>query len=291
MGEIIGKRYRIIRSLGRGGMGEIFLAEDIKLGRKVAVKCISWDSSSAGYARSRFRDEARAAARLDHPNICKIYEIGEDNEKEFIVMQFIDGVTLGELLKMKPLSSDKIIGIALQITKGMIAAQAQHIVHLDIKPANIMIDKSGTVKILDFGLAEFRPRRSADRKAPRPGPGVGEEGVVMGTASYISPEQAEGRDPDGRSDIYSLGVVLYEMIEHRNPFTADEDAVTLYNILHCEVRFSRQAPAALRAIVQKALHKDRERRYRDFSEIEKDLAAVKCSLDQSREGMANLPNK
>ncbi len=163
--------------------------------RKVAVKCISGDAIPTGDARSRFRREAQAAARLDHPNICKIQEIVEYDGKEFIIMQYVDGVTLDDLLKMKTLPFAKIIGIALQITEGMIAAQAQDIVHLDIKPANIMVDKSGRVKILDFGLAEFRPRKTADRKTRRPEPGSGEKGVVMGTISYMSPEQAAGPGP------------------------------------------------------------------------------------------------
>lgn len=278
MGEIIADRFTIIRSLGRGGMGEIFLAEDLGLGRKVAIKCIGGDAIHTGDARSRFRREAQAVARLDHPNICKIYEIVEYDGKEFIVMQYVDGMTLDDLLKIKSLSAAEIIGIALQITDGMIAAQAQDIVHLDIKPANIMIDKSGVVKILDFGLAEFRPRKTADRKTRRPEPGASEKGVVMGTMSYMSPEQAAGQDPDGRSDIFSLGVLLYELLEREHPFADRENIVTLYNILRKKITFGRDAPEGLRDIIRKTLQKNRERRYEDFKAIKKDLLALPARI-------------
>lgn len=278
MGEIIGDRFKIIRSLGRGGMGEIFLAEDMELGRKVAVKCISSDTIRTGDARSRFRREAQAAARLDHPNICKIYETVEYGGKDFIIMQYVDGVTLGDLLKIKSLSSAAIIDIALQITDGLIAAQAQDIVHLDVKPANIMIDKSGMVKILDFGLAEFRPRQTADRKTRRPEPGSSEKGVVMGTISYMSPEQVAGQDPDGRSDIFSLGVVLYELLAREHPFADRENIVTLYNILHKKITFGQDVPKGLRKIIQKTLQKNRGRRYKDFTAMKKDLLALPARI-------------
>ena len=295
---ILSGRFRIIKSLGQGGMGEIFLAEDTQLERKVAIKCISADAVRDCVSRSRFQREAQAASRLDHPNICKIYEIAEENEREFIIMQYVDGVTLEQLLKIKSLSLDKIIGIAMQITDGMIAAQAQHIVHLDIKPGNIMIDRRGKVKILDFGLAEFRPRKTADRKARRPEPGLSVKDVVMGTASYMSPEQVEGQDPDGRSDIFSFGVVLCELLDRENPFADLENIITLYNILHRKIKLGQDVPKGLQKIVKKTLQKNRERRYGDFCEIKKDLLALQAQLEkaktlpaQSKGGMANLPSK
>jgi len=277
MGEIIGDRYRIIRSLGRGGMGEVFLAEDVALGGKAALKCVGGDLP-AGEARSRFRREALAASWLDHPNICRIFEIVPHGEKEYIVMQYVDGVTLLEPMKIKSLALGQIVGIALQITEGMMAAQARHIVHLDIKPANIMIDKSGRVKILDFGLAEFRPRNTADRKTRRPGPGSRDENVVMGTMSYMSPEQAQGLDPDVRSDIFSFGVVLYELLEGENPFADPDSVITLFNIRHKQIRFVREVPQGLREIILKTLRKDRECRYQDFREIKKDLLALPARM-------------
>jgi len=279
---IIRTRFKILKSLGKGGMGEIFLAEDIKLGRKVAIKCISADAVRDGDSKSRFRHEAQAASRLDHPNICTIYEIAEENEREFIIMQYVDGVTLDQLVKMKPLSLNKIVGIALQIAEGMEAAQAQNIVHRDIKPGNIMIDRNGQVKILDFGLAKICAGASVEEDNNHPDPDLTEKGIVLGTASYMSPEQAKGLKLDGRTDIFSYGVVLYEMIENKNPFSAQENIVTLYNILHREIQFSRDVPKALRELVQKAMRKDRKHRYGDFSEIKTDLLALQAQLAQAR---------
>jgi serine/threonine protein kinase/tetratricopeptide (TPR) repeat protein len=273
-GPILGGRFRIIRSLGKGGMGEILLAEDVRLGRKVAIKSISDEILREGDSKARFQREARAASRLDHANICTIYEIAEEKGREYIVMQYVDGVTLDQLMKMKPLPLDKVVDIALQIADGLAAAQGCGIVHRDIKPGNIMIDRSGQVKILDFGLAKIGAEHGRG-EAERSDRDLTEKGIVLGTVAYMSPEQAKGLVLDGRSDIFSFGVVLYEMIENRNPFSDDENIVTLYNILHREVRFGTRAPEALRRIVGKALQKDRERRYGSFGEIRRELAALK----------------
>ncbi len=275
-GPILGGRFQVIQSLGKGGMGEILLAEDVKLGRKVAIKSISPTALSECDSKARFLREARAASRLEHANICTIYEIAEENGREFIVMQHIDGVTLDQLLKMKPLAIGQIIQIAAQLADGLAAAQAQNIVHRDIKPGNIMIDRSGQVKILDFGLAKICGETEADSAADRRDNELTEKGIVLGTVSFMSPEQAKGLKLDSRSDVFSFGVVLYEMIENRNPFSDDENIVTLYNILHREVQFSRPAPEALRAIVRRCLQKDRNRRYSDFNEIRQALAALKA---------------
>jgi len=276
--NIINGRFKIIKVLGRGGMGEIFLAEDNQSQGKVAIKSISSDLLRDRYAQARFQREALAASLLDHPNICAIYEIAEENSREYIIMPYIDGVTLGKLQKMKPLALSRIVDIALQVAEGMIAAHGKNIVHLDIKPNNIMIDRSGRVKILDFGLAEFRPRKSANRKNRRPESDLSEKGVVMGTVATMSPEQVEGRDLDGRSDIFSFGVVLVELLERKNPFADRDNIVTMYNILHKEIKLGQDVPPALQKIVHKALQKDRERRYKNFREIKKDLAAVRASL-------------
>jgi serine/threonine protein kinase len=273
--NIINGRFKIIRVLGRGGMGEIFLAENNKSKGNVAIKSISSDLLRDRYAQTRFRREARAASLLDHPNICAIYEIAAENKREYIVMEYVDGVTLDKLERMKPLAPGYIIDIALQVVDGMIAAHKKNIVHLDIKPGNIMIDRSGRIKVLDFGLAEFRPRKTADRKNRRPESSLSEMDVVMGTVAYMSPEQVEGRDLDGRSDIFSFGVVLAELLEKKNPFSDRDNIVTQYNIIHKEIALGKDVPPALREIVLKALQKDRERRYSDFREIKKDLAAAR----------------
>lgn len=278
---ILGGRFRVIRSLGQGGMGEIVLAEDVKLGRKVAVKSISAGALCDGESKARFLREAQAASRLDHANICTIYEIAEQDGREHIVMQYVDGVTLDQLLKMKSLSIGQVTDIASQVAEGMAAAQARHVVHRDIKPGNIMIDREGRVKILDFGLAKICPgpgREEADAgwaAAERRDRDLTEKGIVLGTVSYMSPEQARGQKLDGRSDVFSFGVVLYEMLEGRNPFSDEENIVTLYNILHREASFVRPAPEALRAIILRCLQKERDLRFRDFAEVRQALAALR----------------
>jgi serine/threonine-protein kinase len=279
--QILNKRFKIIKVLGRGGMGEIFLAEDNQLGRKVAIKSIGADSIRDNDSKTRFRREAEAASRLDHPNICTIYEIVSENGREYIVMQYVDGVTLDHLLKLKPMALGTIIDIALQITDGMIAAQEQNIVHRDLKPGNIMIDKSGKVKILDFGLAKIYSGKIASGKNSRTEADLTEKGIVWGTVSYMSPEQAKGLELDGRSDIFSFGVVLAELLAGKNLFSDRNNIITQYNILHKEIKLGAAIPTALRKIVLKALQKNRERRYSDFREIKIALTAVRKSLLQS----------
>ncbi len=300
MGEMINQRFKIVKSLGKGGMGEILLAADVKLGRNVAIKSISADSLQDCDTKARFLREAQAASRLDHPNIRAIHEIAEEDGREFIVMEYVDGVTLDQLMKMKPLSVDSVIDIASQIADGMAAAQQRGIVHRDIKPGNIMIDRSGQVKILDFGLAKIcthtDPGAAEEERRDRD---LTAKGIVLGTASYMSPEQARGLPLDGRTDIFSYGVVLYEMLEGRNPFSGEEDAVTLYNILHRKVQFSDRTPEAWRRVIRHALEKDRRRRYDDFAAIAMDLVALRIegagnarrSPDQSSGGMAKRPAK
>ena len=289
--NIINQRFKIIKVLGRGGMGEIYLAEDNKLNRKVAIKSINSELIREHEAKTRFRREAQAASLLDHPNICAIHGIAQENEREYIIMQYVDGVTLEQLQKMKLLSLGTIVDIALQISEGMIAAQAQNILHRDIKPGNIMIDKSGMVKILDFGLAKIYPGKMASKKNSRPETGLTQKGFVLGSVSYMSPEQAAGRELDGRSDIFSFGVVLYELLERKNPFADQENIITLYNILHKEIKLSPDIPKALQKIVHKTLQKDRERRYNDFWEIKNDLAAARDLLLQNKKEQAKAPGE
>lgn len=262
-------------------MGDIFLAEDNKLQRKVAIKSIGSNALRDSDAKIRFRHEAQAASLLDHHNICTIFEIAAENDREYIIMQYVDGVTLDQLQKLKPFSIGKIIDIALQISDGMIAAQDQNIVHRDLKPGNIMIDKSGRVKILDFGLAKIHSGKTAKGENSHTEADLTEKGIVMGTVSYMSPEQAKGLDLDGRSDIFSFGVVLYELLENKNPFNDRENIITLYNILNKDIHLSPDIPEPLQKIVYKTLQKDRKNRYNDFREIKNELAAVRESLLKS----------
>ncbi len=276
--SLIHGRFKLIKVLGHGGMGEIFLAEDNILQRKVAIKSIGCDSLRDGESKARFQREARAASQLDHPNICTIYEIAVEDDGEYIIMQYVDGVTLDQLLKMKPLSLSQVIDIALQLTDGMIAAHDQDIVHRDLKPGNIMIDRNGKVKILDFGLAKFCPRKKANDDQNRTEADLTEKGIVMGTVAYMSPEQAKGLALEGGSDIFSFGVVLYEMLEKKNPFADTENIVTLYNILNKPAKLSPNVPAELKKIVYQALNKDRSQRQKSFSEIRKELTAFRDEL-------------
>ena len=299
---IINGRFQVIKLLGRGGTGDVLLAHEIKRNRKVAIKNISIESLHDRDSKVRFLHEARAAARLEHPNIRAIYEIAEEKGREYIVMQYVEGVTLRQLLKMKPLSRERVIDIASQIADGMDAAHGRNNVHRDIKPGNIMIDGSGRVKILDFGLAKVPVEPGhCEAEVERLDRALAAAGMVLGTASYMSPEQARGRRLDCRTDIFSYGVVLYEMIEGRNPFSGEDDIVTLYNILHRKVRFSGRVTGDLRSILRRALQKDRRRRYGSFNEVRRDLAKLKDDQDkpennrrrpdQSSGGMAKRPDK
>ena len=269
---VIKDRFKILKKLGKGGMGEVLLAEDVKLGRKVAIKSIIRTNLSDTTSKIRFLREAQTASQLDHTNICTIYEIYEEDERDYIVMQYIDGVTLDQIIGVKKLSIDKIIDISIQVCNGMIEAHNKEIIHRDIKPGNIMIDNKGVVKILDFGLAKFTSD-SAVKTDGRVDSDLTQKGFVMGTVAYISPEQAKGKPLDKRTDIFSFGVVLYEMIEAQNPFRVDEQIETLYNVLNKKVEFTRDIPEELKEIVRKALEKDRENRCPDFASLKEDLEA------------------
>ncbi len=287
---ILPNRFRIIKSLGKGGMGEILLAEDIRLKRNVAIKSICRESLADPDSRIRFLREAQTASRLDHPNICTVYEIAEEDGRDYIIMQYIDGVSLSQLVKFKSLGVGKIIDIAIQISDGMMEAHAKGIIHRDIKPANIMIDRNGKIRILDFGLAKFRP--DGHRK-PSPADDIErkeltEKGIVMGTIHYMSPEQARGLELDERSDIFSFGVVLYEMVEGSTPFTDTENITTLYNLLHKEPVFSREIPEPLKAVIRKLLAKDRRKRYGHFSEVKADLERFRTLYDHPEKAAGEM---
>lgn len=264
---IIKNRFRIIRKLGSGGMGEIFLAEDVKLKRKVAIKSVSTSSMTDPASKARFLREAQTASQLEHPNICTIYEIYEEDDKDYIVMQYVDGVTLDHIIKLKKLSIRKIVDIAIQICSGMIQAHEKGIIHRDIKPSNIMVDNRGMVKILDFGLAKFKDR-SVFKEDGMVDSNLTQKGIVLGTVAYMSPEQARGKGLDHRTDVFSFGGVLFEMLEGVNPYLADEQIVTLYNVINKQIEFKREdIPDTLQRICIKSLKKEKVERYEDFSQI------------------------
>src|SRR5262249_19984782 len=213
--------YRVVRRLGSGGMGEVLLAEDTQLERFVALKLMSEELSRDPNQRKRFRTEAKAASGLNHPNICVIYDVGETEDgRPFLAMEFIDGLTIEVLMEQRRLPIREILTIGVQIAGALEVAHARRIVHRDIKPANIMLDRSGQVKVLDFGLAKrFAQDGLSDTTAHSPS--LTQSGIMIGTPYYMSPEQVLGHKLDHRSDIFSLGVVLYELIAGQKPFSGE----------------------------------------------------------------------
>jgi TolB-like protein/Flp pilus assembly protein TadD/tRNA A-37 threonylcarbamoyl transferase component Bud32 len=274
--------YRILNQLGAGGMGEVYLAEDTQLDRKVAIKFLPPESIADEQAKKRLVREARAAAKLDHPNICSIYEVGEEDGRSFIVMQYIEGETLASRIHREPLESKESLDIATQIADALAEAHAHNIIHRDIKPQNIMLTARGQVKVLDFGLARtVREKRLMDTEAETESL-LTAPGLVVGTVPYMSPEQVRGEELDARSDIFSLGALLYEIVTGTQPFAAANAASTISTILTREppplARYSREVPAELERIVGKALRKDREQRYQTARDLRIDLKSLSEGL-------------
>ena len=278
--------YRILEKLGAGGMGEVYLAEDMKLGRKVAIKILSEEYTTNRDRLHRFEQEAAAASNLNHPNILTIHEVGADQGRHFIATEYIDGVTLRRKAAEAPLEIREILDIAIQVASALEEAHAAGIVHRDIKPDNIMVRRNGYVKVLDFGLAKLT--ETVDRSPLDPDAATRvlvqtDAGVVMGTSHYMSPEQARGKLVDARSDIWSLGVVIYEMVAGRTPFSGETSTDVIVAITQKEppplARFAPSVPAELDWIVNKALRKDRDERYQTIKELLTDLRRLKQRLE------------
>jgi eukaryotic-like serine/threonine-protein kinase len=274
--------YRIIQKIGAGGMCEVYLAEDTILKRKVALKVLSQDKVSSEDAKRRFLKEAEATARLDHPNICAIYEVGSDSDLCFIAIQYIEGQTLASKMLSGWAGLEETTDIAAQLADALAEAHAKGIIHRDIKPQNIMLTARGRVKVLDFGLAKLIQERSLSDSQDQTQSLLTGPGTLVGTIPYFSPEQARGEPIDGRSDIFSLGVVIYEMLSGRHPFKAQSEAATLSLILTHEppplARFLPEIPNEFQRIVSKMLSKDREMRYQAARELQIDLTRLKGEL-------------
>ena len=274
--------YRIVSKLGAGGMGEVYLGEDTKLDRKVAIKLLPVDSVPGEQAKERLIREAKAAAKLDHPNICAIHEVGEEEGRPFIVMQYIEGETLASRFSQRPLEIGEVLDIAIQIADALAEAHSHLIIHRDIKPQNVMLTPRGQVKVLDFGLARVVRERTLIESSAETESLLTAPGVVMGTAPYMSPEQVRGEELDGRSDTFSFGVVLYEMVSGHQPFAAESAAATFSAILTREppplARYVSEAPERFQWIASKALRKNREERYQTARELLVDLKALRDEL-------------
>ena len=280
------ERYTIISFLGVGGMGEVHLAEDTKLGRKVALKTLPAEFTNDRERLRRFQQEARAASALNHPNLLTIHEIGEENGTHFMATEYIDGVTLRAKLKRGRMTLDEALEVAQQAAFALTAAHGAAIVHRDIKPENIMVRLDGIVKVLDFGLAkllEDHQREMIDPEADTRALVLTDPGKVLGTPQYMSPEQARGMDLDARTDIWSLGVVIYEMVAGRAPFRGETKSHTVVEILETEppplAQFAPDTPAELQRIVRKALTKDRDNRYQTARDLMIDLKSLRRELD------------
>ena len=293
--DLIGReflQYQILKHLGGGGMGEVYLARDTRLERTVALKILPAEIAQDGDRMRRFLREAKAASAIDHPGIVHVYEINQAQGVHFIAMQYVEGETLRRRINSKPLPAEELLRAAIEITEAISEAHAHGIVHRDLKPDNIMVSKKGQMKILDFGLARIQKNPDDSGNSESPTFTKTEAGVVLGTVAYMSPEQALGKEVDHRTDIFSLGAVLYEMAVGRAPFSGRTPTEIVDNLLHSApepiIRWNHDAPQELERIIRKCLEKEPDRRYQSAADLAIDLRNLQRDLNSSDRKIQSL---